>query len=732
MLEYLIRLVKKYNKDADIDVLVKAYEFANEKHEGQFRRSGEKYIIHPIEVAIILAKLELDVATIAAAMMHDVVEDTDTTLEQMRSMFGDEIADLVDGVTKLGKLDYKTKEENQTENLRKMFMAMAKDVRVILIKLADRTHNMRTLKYMPPYKAKEKSRETLEIFAPIADRLGISTLKVEMQDIAIRYLKPDFYFDMTRKISSRIKQRDVYINGVIKTLEERIKKEYDIDFEIYGRAKHIYSIYKKMKFKHKEFEEIYDFIAVRVVVDTVKDCYAVLGVVHSIWKSLPNRFKDYISMPKPNMYRSLHTTIIGPDGEPVEIQIRTKEMHKTAEYGIAAHWKYKEGRIDTKQSDIEKKLAWLRQIMDWQKDVSDPKEFMESLKMDLYANQVYVYTPKGDVIELPADSTPIDLAYKIHTNVGNTCVGAKIGGKIVPITTPLKNGDIVEILTSKNSKGPSRDWIEIVKSTHAKSKIRQFFKKERAEENYEKGKEIIERDTKKQGYPLADFLRSKALLTTAKFFNQPNEEELYKVIGYGGLTPTQVMQKLKEIYEKDFGDKIREKNLEITKQNQKNASEEKLSKRKQNRQAVIVEGQSNMLTRLAKCCNPIPGDDIVGYVTKGRGVTVHRRDCQNAIRDIENAQTRMLNIRWNNQDTPSSFDVEVQIVCFDRVGLFGDISRVFEDEKSSVLSLNARKAKDHNAIMDVTFEVNTKEQMRKIIRKLKAVRDVHDVFRVSG
>lgn len=731
MLEYLIRLVKKYDKNADVDIIIKAYEIASEKHEGQLRRSGEKYIIHPIEVAIILANLEMDVATIAAAIMHDVVEDTDTSLEQMRTMFGDEIADLVDGVTKLGKLEYKTKEENQTENLRKMFMAMAKDVRVILIKLADRLHNMRTLKYMPPHKAMEKSKETLEIFAPIAGRLGISTIKIEMEDIALRYLEPDFYFDMSRKISGRLKERDKYISGVIETLTEKVKNDAKINCEIYGRAKHIYSIYKKIVFKQRDFDDIYDFVAVRIIVDSIKDCYAALGVVHSIWKPIPHRFKDYISSPKPNMYQSLHTTIIGPDGFPVEIQIRTKEMHRTAEYGIAAHWKYKEGRIDTKESDMEKKLAWLRQMMDWQKEVTDPKEFMESLKMDLYANQVYVYTPKGDVIELPAGSTPLDLAYKIHTNVGNNMIGAKISGKIVPITTTLKNGEIVEILTSKAAKGPSRDWLDIVKSSHAKSKIRAYFKKERAEENYEKGKEIIDRETKKQGYPIADFLRTKALAAIAKFYNQPNEEELYKAIGYGGLTSSQVMQKLKEIYEKDFDSKIKEKNLELTKERQKNASEEKINKRKANKQAVLVEGQTNMLTRLAKCCNPIPGDEIVGYVTKGRGVTIHRKDCQNAIRDIENSETRMLDVYWNEYETPASFDVEVEISAFDRRGLFSDISKVFEDEKSDVLSINARKSKE-NAVMNVKFEVKTKEQMRKIIRKLKAIKDIHDVYRVSN
>ncbi|MGP1488749.1 MAG: RelA/SpoT family protein [Peptoanaerobacter stomatis] len=732
MLENVIKTVQQYNPDADVDILIKAYEYAENKHEGQVRRSGEAYIVHPVQVAGILAELELDVATIAAGLMHDVVEDTDTTNEQMINMFGVEIATLVDGVTKLGKIDYKSKEENQTENLRKMFMAMAKDVRVVLIKLADRLHNMRTLKFMPPRKAREKSKETIEIFAPIAGRLGISKIKWEMEDIALRYLEPEFYFDMERKISRRITQRDSYINGIISKLKEKIQVEANIPCEIYGREKNMYSIYKKMKFKNKTFEEIYDFIAVRVVVKELKDCYGVIGIVHTIWKPIPTRFKDYIAMPKVNMYQSIHTTIFGPDGEPVEIQIRTEEMHKTAEYGIAAHWKYKEGRIDTNESDMDKKLAWLRQIMDWQKEVSDPTEFMESLKIDLFANQVFVFTPKGDVIELPTDSTPIDLAYKIHTNVGNTCIGAKISGKIVPLDTKLKNGQIVEIMTSASSKGPSRDWINIVKSSHAKNKIRQWFKKERKEENIEKGKELIEKETKKQGYPLGDFLRTKALVAAAKFLSQASEEELYAALGYGGLTMNQVMGKLKDIYEKDFGDKIKEEKLKQLKENQRISQEGREQKKeRRNRQLVNVTGVDNILTRLAKCCTPIPGDEIVGYITKGRGVTVHRKDCPNAQRDMQNSSKELVEVHWNDINVNSSFDVEVQIRGYDRRGLFGDISRIFEDEKSDLLSLNARRVKDDIAIIDATFEVRSKEQVRKIIRKLKAVPDIHDVFRIS-
>ena len=732
MIENLIQKVKTYNPDADVSIIQKAYDYANSKHEGQTRRSGEKYIMHPVEVANILAELELDVATIAAGLMHDVVEDTEVTNEQMIEMFGLEIATLVDGVTKLGKIDYKSKEENQTENLRKMFMAMAKDVRVVLIKLADRLHNMRTLKFMPPHKAISKSKETMEIFAPIAGRLGIFKIKWEMEDIALRYLDPQFYFDMRRQIQRRMSQRDSYINNLIAELKDRVEKELNIECEIYGREKNIYSIYKKMKYKNKSFEEIYDFLAVRVIVKTLADCYAVIGIVHSIWKPIPNRFKDYIAMPKVNMYQSIHTTIFGPDGEPVEIQIRTEDMHKAAEYGIAAHWKYKEGRIDPHESEMDKKLAWLRQIMDWQKEVTDPTEFMESLKIDLFSNQVFIYTPKGDIIELPADSTPIDLAYKIHTNVGNTCVGAKVNNKIVPLDTKLLNGQIVEILTSSNSKGPSRDWINIVKSSHTKSKIRQWFKKEKKEENIIKGKELLEQAVKKQGYPLAEFLRTKALQLVEKHVSQPNEEELYAAIGYGGLTINQIMTKLKEVYEKDFGDKIKEEKLKELKENQKVAQEQKENKKeKYSRQAVNVTGLDNILTRLAKCCNPIPGDDIVGYITKDRGVTIHRSDCKNVQRDLKNSQKDLIEVHWNNENKNGIFDVQVQIIAYDRRGLFSDISRVFEDDKIDMISLSARKQKDNIAILDVTFEVKTNDQMKKMIKKLKQVQDVQEVYRIS-
>lgn len=738
LIENLIQKVKTYNPEADVSIIEKAFEYAKSKHEGQVRRSGEKYIIHPVEVANILAELELDVESIAAGLMHDVVEDTEVTNDQMVSMFGEEIAGLVDGVTKLGMIAYKTKEENQAENLRKMFLAMGKDIRVVLIKLADRLHNMRTLKFMPPYKAIIKSNETLEIFAPIAERLGIFKIKWEMEDIALRYIEPDFYFDMRRQIIRRLYQRESYISDMIDFLKETLAKEMpNSNFEIYGREKNLYSIYKKMKFKNKSFEEIYDFLAIRVIVQTKAECYGVLGIVHGMWKPIPDRNKDYIGNPKANNYQSLHTTVFGPGGELVEVQIRTEEMHKTAEYGIAAHWKYKQGKIDTHESEMDKKLAWLRQIMDWQKEVTDPNEYMKSLKTDLYSHQVFVFTPKGDIIELPAGSTPIDMAYKIHTNVGNKCVGAKINNKIVPLDTVLKNGQIIEILTSANSKGPSRDWLNIVQSSHTKSKIKQWFKKEKREENIEKGRELLESTVKKLGYPMADFLRNKALQAVEKHLSQPNDEELYAAIGYGGLTINQVMIKLKEVFERDFADKLKElkeKQLEDLREKQKEAHTKKEIKQERynsNKQLVNVKGLDNILTRLAKCCNPIPGDDIVGYITKDRGVTVHRSDCTNVIRDSQNSSKELVEVHWNNVGESNIFDVEVQIKAYNRPDLIYDISGLFKTEKINILALNTRKVERNTAIIDLSFEVRTKEQMKKTINKLKAIEDVHEVYRIS-
>ena len=561
-IQELIEKIKKYANDVDVSLVEKAYYFGKKAHDGQFRKSGEPYFIHPVAVANILCDMELDIETIIAGLLHDVVEDTEYTYEDIEREFSKEIADLVDGVTKLGQIKYQSKEETQAENLRKMFLAMAKDIRVILIKLADRLHNMRTLKYMPPEKAKSKAIETLEIYGGIANRLGISMIKWELEDLALRYIDPEGYYDLVERVAKKRSQREAYIENVLNILNKSFE-EVNIKCNVYGRPKHFYSIYKKMQDKHKNFQDIYDLMAVRIIVDTVKDCYAVLGMIHTLWTPMPGRFKDYIAMPKPNMYQSLHTTVIGPDGEPLEIQIRTKEMHTIAEYGIAAHWKYKEGNTSQKQSNREGKLQWLRQMMEWEKDLKDPQEFMDALKEDVFSSQVYVFTPKGDVVELPAESTPIDFAYRVHTNVGNKCVGAKIDGRIVPLDYKLQNGNIVEILTSSNSNGPSRDWINIVKTPNAKSRIRQWFKKERREENIQRGTEILEKEFKKYHIPLKDSNIEKYMQQMTKKFNQPTVEDLIATIGYGGIMPAHVVPKIRDLYEKEVKKVQKEQKEEI-------------------------------------------------------------------------------------------------------------------------------------------------------------------------
>ena len=559
-LQEILDKIKEYAPNTDTTLVEKAYYLAKSAHEGVLRKSGEPYIIHPIAVANILVDMQLDIETISAGLLHDVIEDTDYTYDDIKEMFSKEIADLVDGVTKLGQIKYQSKEETQAENLRKMFLAMAKDIRVILIKLADRLHNMRTLKYMPEEKAKYKAKETLEIYGGIANRLGISKIKWELEDLALRYIDPDGYYDLVDKVSMKRSKREEYINKIVKLLQVKFN-EVNIDCEVYGRPKHFYSIYKKMQNKHKTFEEIFDLTAVRIVVDTIKDCYAVLGMVHTLWVPMPGRFKDYIAMPKANMYQSLHTTVIGPEGEPVEIQIRTHEMHNIAEYGIAAHWKYKEGTMSN-DGKMEEKLKWLRQMMEWEKDVKDPQEFLDSLKEDVFNSQVYVFTPKGDVIELPAESTPIDFAYRVHSKVGNKCVGAKINGRLVPIDYKLKNGEIVEIITSANSSGPSRDWLKIVKTPNARNRIRQFFKKERREENIERGYEILEKEFKRYGIPLKDSSIEKFMEQISKKFNQPSLEDLIATIGYGGITASQVVPKVRDFYLKEEKKKERKIALE--------------------------------------------------------------------------------------------------------------------------------------------------------------------------
>ena len=728
-LQELIDKIREYAPNSDIELVEKAYYYGKKAHDGQLRKSGEPYFIHPIAVANILAEMELDFQTIAAGLLHDVVEDTEYTYEDIKNEFGQEVADLVDGVTKLGQIKYQSKEETQAENLRKMFLAMSKDIRVILIKLADRLHNMRTLKFMPPEKAKSKATETLEIYGGIANRLGIYKIKWELEDIALRYIDADGYYELVDKVAKKRSQREAYIHGIVDILREKFQ-DVNIKCDVTGRPKHFYSIYRKMKNKNKDFEEIYDLMAVRIIVDSVKDCYAVLGMVHTLWKPIPGRFKDYIAMPKPNMYQSLHTIVVGPDGEPVEIQIRTKEMHNIAEYGIAAHWKYKEGRCNSKQSKSEEKLQWLRQMLEWEKDLKDPQEFMDALKDDLFNSQVYVFTPKGDVIELPAGSTPIDFAYRVHTNIGNKCVGAKINGRIVPLDYKLQNGNIAEILTSSNSHGPSRDWVNMVQTPNAKSKIRQWFKKERREENIERGTAILEKELKRYGIPMKDPVCEKQMIQLAKKFNQPSVEDLIATIGYGGIMSSQIVPKIRDVYGKELAKKNAENksNEDINKQNIAK-QENKKKRRKMLPQGITVEGIDNILVRLAKCCNPIPGDEIIGYITKGRGVAVHRKDCPNSNLENEYFKNRIVNVSWETSKV-ASFEAEIQIVTEDRRGIINDITHTVAVEKISLNGINARKSKDNIVNVNLLVEVNSIEQLNLLMKKIKSVPGVEDIYRV--
>ncbi|MEG6565351.1 bifunctional (p)ppGpp synthetase/guanosine-3',5'-bis(diphosphate) 3'-pyrophosphohydrolase [Thermoanaerobacterium saccharolyticum] len=718
MIEKIIEKVKKYDQsENDINLILKAYDYAVKAHKGQYRNSGEPYIVHPVEVAMILADLELDVSTIASGLLHDVIEDTSITYEDIKNEFGQEIADLVDGVTKLGMIEYKSKVEQQAENMRKMLIAMAKDIRVIMIKLADRLHNMRTLKFLSEEKQKEKAQETLEIYAPIAHRLGMSMIKWELEDLSLRYLHPDEYYSLVEKVAKKRKEREESIKELIEKLKEKLN-EIGIKADVDGRPKHFYSIYKKMKQQNKTFEQIYDLMAVRVIVNTVKDCYGTLGVVHTLWKPMPGRFKDYIAMPKPNMYQSLHTTVIGPKGEPFEIQIRTWDMHRTAEYGIAAHWKYKEGK--SYEDEFDAKLSWLRQLLEWQRELKDAKEFMETLKIDLFTDEVYVFTPKGDVISLPAGSTPIDFAYSIHTEIGHRLNGAKVNGKIVPIDYELKNGDIVEILTTTNAdRGPSRDWLQIVKSSQAKNKIRQWFKKEKREENIERGQEIFYRELKRHGIQQSQ-LKSDIMESVLKKLNMHTEEDLYAAIGFGGLALNQIIPRIKEEL----------KQIESESKRHIPTVLEAKKKQKIGGMGVIVKGEDNVMVRFSKCCSPVPGDEIVGYVTKGRGVSIHRKDCPN-IKDYVYDKNRIIEVEWD-QGKNIAYQADIQIMAIDRYGLLTDVTSILADIKISVRAVNARTTKDNIAIINLTLEITSKEQLEKIMNKLKALDGVTDVYRISA
>lgn len=725
MLENFIAMIEEYNPQCDVELIIRAYNFAESSHAGQYRKSGERYFIHPVEVAKILVELQMDSTTIAAGLLHDVIEDTNNDYNKVKEEFGEEIADLVEGVTKLTRLSFESKEQRQAENLRKMFIAMAKDIRVILIKLADRLHNMRTLKYQTDEKKKEKALETLEIFAPIAHRLGISRIKWELEDLCLRYMDPEGYYDLVEKVAQKRNDRENFINEVIGKLKNKLM-EFKISNEISGRPKHFYSIYRKMTYQGKSFDEIFDFLAVRILVDTVKDCYGALGVVHTMWKPIPGRFKDYVAMPKPNMYQSIHTTVIGPKGEPFEIQIRTKEMHQIAEYGIAAHWKYKENVIANKEDNIDEKLSWLRQMLEWEKEMKDPKEFMESLKIDLFTNEVFVFTPRGKVINLPTGSTPIDFAYKIHSDIGNRCVGAKVDGRIVPIDYKLKNGNIVEILTSGHSNGPSRDWLKIVKSSQAKTKIKQWFKKERREENVARGKDILEKEVRRQGLNAPEALQVKLLNTIAKKLSLNNEEDLYAAIGYGGISLAQVLPKIKESVKKEPQQAINnlEKDKFSTNKNMENRKRTKQS------QGVRIKGIDNIMVRFSRCCNPVPGDEILGYITRGRGVSIHRSDCPNLHANTESTE-RFIEVEWDDDKAAISFQAEIQIRATDRKGLLSELTNILSDSKVSVNALNARTNKERIALLNLVMEVSSIEDLNKLMEKLRKLRGVLDVFRVT-
>ena len=712
---YIKKLVE-LNDEYNIDNIKKVYYFAKEAHDGQKRKSGEEYFIHPIAVSLILAGMKMDEETIIASILHDVVEDTKYSKEEIGEIFGETIALLVDGVTKLTNLRYESKEIQKGENLRKMFLAMAKDIRVVLIKLADRLHNMRTLEYMSVKKKQEKAMETLEIYAPIADRLGMSQIKWELEDISFSYLHLDEYYELVEKIQKKRSDREDVINENIKLLENSIKDQIGAEFEINGRAKHFYSIYKKMVEGNKEFDEIFDLTAIRVIVNDLRECYSVLGICHTIWNPIPRRFKDYIAMPKSNLYQSLHTTVITNDGDTLEIQIRTEEMHRIAEYGIAAHWIYKGGRED----NIDKKLDWVREILENQNENADPEEFLDSIKIDLYVNEVFVYTPNGEVFELPNGSTPIDFAYKVHSQVGHQCVGAKVNGKIVPLTYKLSSGEIVSIITKKNS-GPSRDWLKIVQSNHAKNRIRRWFKKERHDENVEKGKAILEREMKYARLSLKDDLKDKEkwLSTILKRLSLETLEDLYEAIGYGGILTKQVIPRVKEF----------KKEEEIKKGK---FSPERLKKsafKKRGNVGIAVKGLDNVLTRFAKCCNPVPGDEIIGYVTQGRGVTIHRVDCPNFV-DLEKSKERFIEVAWVDNSAKNAYEAKVKIIGNDRKGLLSEVTVIINNENFVVNGLNAKKDKNGIATIELIIEINSKKHLSKLISNLKKVDGVIEAKRV--
>ena len=733
----LINKVKEYHPSDDISMIEKAYNIANNAHKGQLRKSGEPYIIHPLCVALILADLELDKETIVGGLLHDVVEDTIMTEEDITREFSAEIALIVSGVTKLGQLSYsKDKVEIQAENLRKMFLAMAKDIRVILIKLADRLHNMRTLKYMTPAKQKEKARETMDIYAPIAQRLGISKIKIELDDLSLRYLEPEVYYDLARQINLKRSERQAFVDAIVEEVSQHMV-ESGIKAQVNGRVKHFFSIYKKMVNQDKTLDEIYDLFAVRIIVDTVKDCYAALGIIHEMYKPIPGRFKDYIAMPKQNMYQSLHTTLIGPNGQPFEIQIRTFDMHRTAEYGIAAHWKYKEDPNAKNVEDSEEaKLTWLRQILEWQTDMSDNKEFMSLLKNDLnlFADSVYCFTPAGDVKNLPTGSTPIDFAYSIHSAVGNKMVGARVNGKLVNIDYEIKNGDRVEILTSANSKGPSRDWLSIVKSTQAKNKINQWFKTEFKEENIIRGKDLLNRYCKE--IVLGNLLKPEFMEKVIRKYGFRDWDAVNAAVGHGGLKEGQVINKLLEEYQKKKAREMTDKQLltQMTEMKQKPSAAVEPHK-KGSKSGIIVKGIDDVAVRFSKCCNPVPGDEIVGFITRGRGVSIHRTDCVNMLHLSEIERQRLIDAEWQDSTAEGKgglYKAELNVYVHDGVGVLIQIAQVFSERDINVTAMSSRSGKNNTATINISFDINGKYALNKIIDKLRSLDCVYDIARTTG
>ncbi|RJY51282.1 RelA/SpoT family protein [Veillonella atypica] len=715
--------VHSYLGDDECDQIMKAFTLADKAHEGQFRASGEPYIMHPLAVAEILAHLQIDHITLIAALLHDVVEDTEYTKEDIEKLFGAEVGFLVDGVTKLNQFQYETKEDRQMENYRKMILAMAKDVRVVVIKLGDRLHNMRTLKHMRSDKQKRIAKETLEIFAPLAHRLGIFNVKWELEDLSFRYLEPDKYYDLVDQMKQKRQAREDIVNDTMEQLTKALG-EAGIKADIKGRPKHFYSIYKKMKKDNRDLSQIYDLLAVRVIVDTVPDCYAVLGIAHSIWKPLPYRFKDYISMPKSNMYQSLHTTVIGTMGQPVEIQIRTWEMHRVSEYGVAAHWRYKEGNKGA-DKEFDQKVAWLRQVLEWQ-DTSNPKELVNALKLDVFSGEVFVFTPKGDVVKLPIGSVPLDFAYRVHTDVGHRCVGAKVNGKIVPLDYTLQNGDIVDIITSKTGK-PSLDWLNIVGSSESKNKIRNWFKRENKEENIEKGLEALEREAKRLNYSWKELCCDNRIQQVVKQLKSNTENELYAACGYGGIPVSTVLLRLVELYKKSKEHEDARKTTEQIIEKLKVQG----AKKAKNGTGVLVKGEPGVMVRMAKCCNPVPGDDIIGYITRGRGVSVHRSDCTSLGHTPEDLE-RMIEVSWDEASS-ESFHVGIDIQAYDRSGILMEVMAVLSELKITITNMNAKVLENtKNVMINIVVEIRDISQLDFVMTKLRRIREVYTVQRSKG